>query len=81
MTRPVKIQSWKSTTMRVEMIADAVTSTTNLVGPSIIVKSMRKPMTINDTDRVDLSNINRALRGHREPIRGTMENLLERETA
>lgn len=81
MSKPVKIQSWTTTTKRLNLADQASGSTANLEVQGFVIKSVGKPVTVNEMKSLDLRKVNRALRGHRETVRVTMDQLVERETA
>ena len=85
---PVTVQSWKPMTIKVETGSPIDVSTA--YGPEIkitlfatpkVVRTQPKTVFIEDHHHVNLTKVNRSLRGRREPVFVATGDLQERETA
>ena len=78
---PVNVRSWKSTTIRVENPDRAEVSTAGWASAPKVVQSSPKAVHITRSGAVNLSNVNRLLRGQRDPIAAATAGKMECETA
>lgn len=78
---PVNIHSWKSTTIRVEITSHGDVSTAAPASAPRVVSLSSHSMPVGRPAGLDMSNVNRSLRGHREPVVDATGISRQRETA